>query len=180
MTSARFGALQLRQGVRPAVVIIFFRVEADADARADPAAAALALVAARPRDSRDRQAGGLGPDIVLGDPGQAGIDDIADAGNGDEVSATLVATTIFTLPVSSERFFAGRPPATGRKAAEPRRLRDLFSRPQAAFPDIPFGRQKNENVTLSLACGRGRRRSAMQCSSSLVLVLDRSSSLGGL
>ena len=69
-----------REG-RPLLIIVL-RVEADTDAFGDSAAAAFALVGAALGDRPNGQAVDAGPGQILGDAGQPGVDDIADAGNG--------------------------------------------------------------------------------------------------
>ena len=76
-------ALDLGVGVLGARVEVLFRVQPDADAVGDAAAAALALVGAGLGDGLDGQALDLGAQRVAGDAGGAGIDDVADAGDGE-------------------------------------------------------------------------------------------------
>ncbi len=63
-------------------LVLDLAVEAHAQPFPDPAAAALALVGRGPRDRRDGQAVDARPRLVLGDPGDARVHDIADAGDG--------------------------------------------------------------------------------------------------
>ncbi|GAA3301218.1 hypothetical protein GCM10020295_43960 [Streptomyces cinereospinus] len=62
---------------------VLLAVQADADAVAGPAAAALALVGAGLGDRLDGQALHLGAVAVAGDPGEAGVDDVLDARDGE-------------------------------------------------------------------------------------------------
>ena len=62
---------------------VLFRVQPDADAVGDAAAAALALVGAGLRDGLDGEALDLGAQAVAGDAGGARVDDVADAGDGE-------------------------------------------------------------------------------------------------
>ena len=63
-------------------VEVVLGVEPDADAVGDAAAAPGALVRAGLADLLDRQPLHLEPPRVAGDPGDAGVDDVADAGHG--------------------------------------------------------------------------------------------------
>ena len=67
--------------LRPALEVLL-RVQPDADAGLDPAAPALALVGRRLADRLDRQALHLGAERVARDAGEAGVDDVADARDG--------------------------------------------------------------------------------------------------
>ena len=69
-----------RSEPRPVQVILFL-VKPDAQSVAHPAAAALPLVGAGPGDRPDRKAVDARPGEVLGDPGQARVDDVLDAGD---------------------------------------------------------------------------------------------------
>ena len=71
------GVRELRAGEE-----VVLGVEADADAVAGTAAAALALVGAGLRDRLDGQPLDLGAVAVAGDPGHARVDDVPDAGDG--------------------------------------------------------------------------------------------------
>ncbi len=77
---ARPQDLRLRE-LRPGEEVVL-GVEPDADAVGDATAAALALVRRRLRDLLDRQPLHLGAGAVAGDAGGAGVDDVADAGDG--------------------------------------------------------------------------------------------------
>ncbi len=72
----------LRRGELVARLVIDLAVEPHAQPLLDPAAPPLALVGRGPRDRRDRQAVDARPGLVLGDPRDARVDDVADAGDG--------------------------------------------------------------------------------------------------
>ena len=77
------GAQDLRLGELRAGGEVVLAVEADADARGDTAAPPGALVGRRLRHRLDRQALHLQPAAVAGDPGRAGVDDVAHARHGE-------------------------------------------------------------------------------------------------
>ena len=76
------GALDFRLRERRARLEILLRVEPDADAVLHAPRAAFALVGAALRDRLDRQALGARARVVTADAREAGINHIADAGNG--------------------------------------------------------------------------------------------------
>ena len=76
------GAQDLRVGEGGAGVEVVLGVEADADAVGDAAAAARPLVRAGLADLLDRQPLDLQPPRVAGDAREAGVDHVADAGDG--------------------------------------------------------------------------------------------------
>ena len=137
MTSARLARWisgRVNSG-RP--MIILLGIEADADAGAGPAAASFALIAARPRDLADRQADGLGPGVIGGNPRQAGIDDIADAGNRDRGLGDIGGDDDLALAERLEDpFLVGR-----LQSAEDRqdhRLPELFGEQSSSRGGYPF------------------------------------------
>ncbi len=77
------GALDLGVGVLGAGGEVLLGVQPDADAVGDPAAAAFALVGARLGDGLDGQALHLGAEAVAADARGAGVDHVADAGDGE-------------------------------------------------------------------------------------------------
>ena len=80
--AGQVGAQDLRVGELRAALEVLLRVEADGDAGLDPAAAARALVGRRLADRLDRQPLHLGAHRVAADPGDAGVDDVPDARDG--------------------------------------------------------------------------------------------------
>ena len=76
-------ALDLRVGELGTALEVLLRVQPDADAVGDAAAAALALVGARLRDRLDGQPLHLGAQAVAADAGGARVDHVADAGDGE-------------------------------------------------------------------------------------------------
>ena len=77
------GAQDLRLGELRAGVEVVLAVQADAGARGDAPAPPGALVRRRLGDRLDRQPLHLEAAAVAGDPGGAGVDDVAHAGNGE-------------------------------------------------------------------------------------------------
>ncbi len=77
------GAQDLRLGELGPGAVVVLGVEPDAHAGGDPAAAAGPLVGRRLGDRLDREALDLGPLVVPGDPGRAGVDHRSDAGHGE-------------------------------------------------------------------------------------------------
>jgi len=63
--------------------IVILAVQPNANAGADAAAAALALIGRGLRNGLDRQALQLGTGRIAADAGRAGIDDVANAGDGE-------------------------------------------------------------------------------------------------
>src|SRR6185437_12148277 len=76
-------ALDLGVGELRAALEVLFRVEPDADAVGDAAAAALALVGTGLRDRFDGEALHLGAQAVAADAGGARVDHVPDAGDGE-------------------------------------------------------------------------------------------------
>ncbi len=70
-------------GEARALIEVLLGVEPHADALREPAAAALALVGRSLADRLDRQPLDLQPRAVAADPGGAGVDDVADARDGE-------------------------------------------------------------------------------------------------
>ncbi len=138
-----------RRELRPGFVILL-RVQPDAEAFLDAAAAALPLVGARPGDIAHRQAVDARPRLVLGDAGEAGIDDEADAGDGQRGLGDVRGHDDLGPVDGIDAALLG-----GRKAGvegEDRRpdvmlARELF----AGLEDVLFGRHEDEDVPGAVA-----------------------------
>src|SRR6185369_677313 len=80
---SEIGALDFRLGERRAGVEIFLGIQPDADAGFDTTGAAFALVGAALRNRFHGQPPGAGARVVAADAGESGVDDVANAGNGE-------------------------------------------------------------------------------------------------
>jgi hypothetical protein len=141
----------LRVGeLRPRVEIVL-RVEPDADPVGNAAAAAFALVGRRARDRLDRQPLDLQPRAVAGHPGDAGIDDEADAGDGHrrlgDVRREDDAASVGPVSAEDLLLIGGREPRVQRQYVD--------ARPQPSaehlrgVADLPLSREEREHVTVA-------------------------------
>ncbi len=132
-------------------VVVLLGVEADADAGPDPAASAGPLVGRRLRHRFDGKALDLGPPVVAGDPGVAGVDDVADAGHGEGRLGHVGGQHDAAAPMG------GEDPVlfSGREAGE--EGEDLGVRPGpllqrlGRLPDVPLAGQEHQDVAVALA-----------------------------
>ena len=133
MTRGQVGALDLRVGELGARLEVLFRVQPDADAVGDAAAAALALVGAGLGDRLDGQPLHLGAQAVAADAGGAGVDHVADAGDGERGLGDVggehhAAAGSWCGSRAARRPGAARRRTAGRRAA----ARRVFARPFSA------------------------------------------------
>ena len=143
---SEIGALDFRLGERRAGVEILLGIQPDADAGFDATGAAFALVGAALRNGFHGQPPGAGARVVAADAGEAGVDDVADAGNGER--------GLGDVP-SDDNFAPGRTGKyalliAGTKAAKERD--DFRLAVEAAFElvarlaDVAFARHEDEHV----------------------------------
>ena len=109
-------ALDFRLRVVRALVEIFLRIQPDAHAVLHAAAAALALVGAALRNFFDRQPLGARARIVAADARQPGINDVADAGNGQRRFGDVRGDDDFPPVAAARKRAAARPRSTCRTA----------------------------------------------------------------
>src|SRR6266498_3608772 len=140
------GALDFRLGKRRAGVEILLGIQPDANAGFDTTGAAFALVGAALRDGFHGQPPGAGARAVAADAGEARVDDVADAGNGERSFGDVRGDDNFA------------PGGTGKDAlliagTEATKERDHFRlAAEAAFElvarlaDVAFARHEDEHV----------------------------------
>ena len=136
-------------------------VQPDADAVRGPPAAARALAGRGLRDRLDRQPLHLGPVAVARDPGGAGVDDVADAGDGQRGLGD-VGGQHHPAPAGSGRRLArtpgaARPRTAGRTAAGPPG-RPAPAQRVGGVPDLPLAAEEDQDVARPVPRQLGRPR----------------------
>ena len=143
------GALDLRLGEARALEKILLGVEPDADAVLDAPGAAGALVGAALRHGLDRQALGARARVVAAHARQAGVDDVADPGQGDRGLGHVGRHDDAALRAGGEHALL----LVGGHAAEQRQ--HLPALAEAAVEQVPglanvaLGRHEDQDVALA-------------------------------
>ena len=140
------GAQDFRLGVGGALRVVFFAVEADADAGGDAAATPGTLVGGGLRDGLYRQALRFGAQRVAADARGAGVDDRLDARHGERGFGDVGGKDDAARRLRAEhRLLVGE-----REAAEERQhvgVAQLFAaQAVGGFADVAFARQEDEDV----------------------------------
>ena len=148
------GAQDLGVGeLRPRLEVLL-GVEPDRDAGLDPAAAPGALVGRGLADRLDRQPLHLGARGVAADPGDAGVDDVADAGHGQRGLGHVGGEhdAAYGHRVARRRPGAARRPRAGSRAARSRRPSASVETRQlvGGVADLALAGQEDQHVARTL------------------------------
>ena len=140
------GAQDFRLGVGGALRVVFFAVEADADAGGDAATASGALVGGGLRDGLYRQALGFGAQRVAADARGASVDDGFDARHGERGFGDVGGKDDAARRLRAEhRLLVGK-----REAAEERQhvgVAQLFAaQAVGGFADVALAGEEDEDV----------------------------------
>ena len=143
------GAADLGVGLRGAAREVLLGVEPDADAGADAPAAPLALLGARLGDGFHAEALHAGAGVVAREAGEAGVDDVAHAGDRDGGLGDVRREDDARLP---GRELEGAALLGGREAREERDRLDAGQAPPAQRlgrgADVALAGEEDEDVAL--------------------------------
>ena len=128
--AGQVGAQDLRLGELGTALEVLLGVEPDRDAGLEPAAAAGPLVGGGLADRLDGQPLHLGPHRVAADPGDAGVDDVPDAGHGQRRLGHVGGQHDPASGVRRRRPGAARPPRAGSRAGRSRSAGGRRARPR--------------------------------------------------